>query len=184
MLAAMRTLAMLGVLALPSAAYADAISNPPEHCTEGSQGITCHGAPTCRPIACAGDAECGAGRACRERELCIESHCCGGRTCFTSGGRNEAAFDDHVAASCAGGAACGSGECRSVRVCVPTDPDRAPMEETTTMDPPAMATEPAGQTSGEDGGGCATSSSTGGALVLAAIGAVVLGFRTRRRTTT
>jgi MYXO-CTERM domain-containing protein len=177
----------LSIVTVPAAALADAISHPPDDCAEGSEGIRCHGSPTCRPVACTTDAECGEGKACEERSLCIDRHCCGGRSCYTTTGQNEAAFSDHVTATCANGAACASGSCESRRVCVPAEePDEPAMNEPA-MNEPAMneptSMETSTQTHSEEteDESCSASSTAGGGLVLTALVALAIASRRRRR---
>lgn len=172
----------LTLLVVPTPALADAISSPPDDCAEGSEGIRCHGSPTCRPLACTTDAECGEGKACQERSLCIDRHCCGGRSCYTTTGQNDSAFSDHVTATCANGAACAAGDCETRRVCVPAgEPDEPVMEEPAMNETP-MTEQTSTQTTTEEteDDSCSASSTAGGGIVLTALVALAIASRKKR----
>ncbi len=105
----------LGMTATAGTARADAVSPPPEDCMAGTTGDTCHGGIFCRPRDCTDGSQCDFGEVCEDRELCV------GQIDCTGGWDPEAGpfYSDTVEGSCAGGAACTSGTCQTVKVCVP-----------------------------------------------------------------
>lgn len=115
---AMRVL--LGCTALllrVGAARADAVPPPPPDCLEGTEGQTCHGGPYCSPKVCAEDADCGAGKVCQPRQLCVAEINCGGGWEPDP----EPALAQNVVGTCEGGAACGPpASCVALRVCGPS----------------------------------------------------------------
>jgi hypothetical protein len=88
---------------------ADVIEPPLENCPEGSSGATSHCGPYCDPRTCTDDSNCVDGRRCLDVALCVERV-----NCSYNGEPN---YSDHIMGSCGGGATCGRGECRTLRVC-------------------------------------------------------------------
>lgn len=101
-------LSATALLAAPPA-RADVVPEPPMDCLDGTVGETCHGGPYCAPDTCTTDAECDAGKVCKDRDLCTATIDCGGM-----GGP---APTTEVTASC--GEACPAGDtCSVLKVCV------------------------------------------------------------------
>jgi len=151
-------LASIALTFISARASADAISPPPDACTEGSEPLDfCHGPPTCQALTCESDADCESG-ACRERALCVREHCCSGMACITP---ESAEHVTHVEGSCAGGEACDESSCQTLKVCVPAS---------TVED---AGNPPDAGDGGASGGGCCSATGTrsgaAGALFLALI---------------
>lgn len=104
----------LGMTGMAATAQADAVPMPPEDCMEGTTGDSCHGGIYCGPSNCTDGSQCDSGEVCEDRELCI------GQIDCTGGWDPEAGpfYSDTVEGSCAGGAACSSGTCQTLKVCV------------------------------------------------------------------
>jgi hypothetical protein len=106
----------IALVVAASPARADVVSPPPEQCPAGSEGIDCHGRPTCRIRRCNENTDCGDGEACQRRNLCVTVQNCGGES-------GEPRYD-HVTGECRDGS-CAEGDCnRRASVCVP-DPNRS-----------------------------------------------------------
>lgn len=152
-------LTLIALFACSSIAHADAISGPPDFCPEGSEAIECHGPDTCRVEGCTTDADCGAGRRCEPRALCVEEHCCSGALGCASGGV------EHALRGC--DATCDDGSpCVDRNVCV------------------GEATDGDAGTGGTTDGGCCSvaggGNELGGALFVALVVAVIVARTVRR----
>lgn len=108
---AIATLAFL----LDASARADVVQPEPTDCPPGSEGQTCHGGPYCGVAPpCSSSTACKGGMTCQLAHLCITQH-----DCWSWGGPN---YVDSVKGTCAGGAACSVGTCKTYQVCMPTAP--------------------------------------------------------------
>lgn len=205
----MRTSIIALLVSIPSAlASADAVPPPPDSCPEGSTAVDfCHGPQTCQIATCTNDGECGAGRVCRQRMLCVREHCCSGICCASAG--CEPTTYEHVAGACAGGACEELGTtCESRSVCVPgaaidagrvdagrtdagrTDAGRTDAGRTDAgRNDAGRAQNDAGRGDAGDGGvtdgGCCSAAGAenelGGALFLALVIATVVRFARKKR---
>lgn len=111
---------LLASVAAPSGARADAVSPPPDRCPSGSVAVDfCHGMPTCRAETCETDADCGAGRSCRDARLCTVDSCCSGRCC-AGGCGGEPTVYTHVFGACDASDGCRDfgATCTMQKVCV------------------------------------------------------------------
>ena len=114
----MRTRSLLfaaAALLFVSPAFADAVSDPPADCPEGSVGEFCHGPPQCSPLLCTTDADCEGGGTCVEKQLCIQEIGCSGGWF----GDGAPPLEQNVTATCDAAGACPlGGTCTPTKVCV------------------------------------------------------------------
>lgn len=195
------------VLALPSAALADAIDGPPA-CPPGARGMSSHAGQWCVAAPCASDSECHDGATCRPWRVCV-------RTIeMPFGGRRAFAADEPrthpvelVVGTCAPDAACTGLEeppppgvrpslpgqdvpaptCTDGRYCVP--PDLPPLPSLgggpRAVDPGDEGDEPTAPnpapTSARSGCGCRTASGAAIPLPMAfAVALLALALRRSR----
>jgi hypothetical protein len=147
-------------------ARADVVGSPPDDCTEGTQGTTCHGGPYCQPRACTTDTDCDGGATCKELPLCTGTINCAGHIPSNA---NPHDYDQpKIEGACPNGNECTAGAvCQKQKVCV-------------------GGTSDSGAHSSATAGGCACNKA-GGSSASAALGAAAFGLglsvvlRSRRR---
>ena len=59
-------------LALPAAAWGDAVGMPPTDCPDGTHGEASHCGEHCDATPCSSDRDCDEGESCAFRDLCVE----------------------------------------------------------------------------------------------------------------
>jgi hypothetical protein len=110
--------ALAAALLLPASARGDAVPPPPTDCPEGSEGGTGHCGTYCMPRTCSDQAACATGTACKETKFCIEQKTCSGGKPTPYDYQIPPYVRDEVKGSCVS-AACSTGTCRSISVCLP-----------------------------------------------------------------
>lgn len=137
-----RAIAISALLSLLcSRAAADVVPPEPTNCPPGTVGRTCHGGPYCGVETCSATAPCKGTLTCQTTQFCIvQINCAGG----WGGGPY---YVDSVKGSCAGGAACKEGVCKTVQTCLPPPPpdSKVPQLDSKTTQPDGKAMQPDGK---------------------------------------